>query len=230
MDASIRKYIAELIGTFVLVLFGVGTALYGAWGELSIALAFGLTVMVMSVTVGKISGCHLNPAISIAMFMDKKLDMKDLIGYVVAQIIGAIVAGLVLVAFYFGTHDGNTWEQMTYFLANGANRVTGGVLWFGFLVELILTFVFVLVVFGATSKNSGAINGGLYIGLALTMVHLVGIPLTGTSVNPARSIGLALFNNGALNDLWIFIVAPIVGGLLAWAVWNFVLRDPAEEQ
>ena len=231
MDASIRKYIAELIGTFVLVFFGVGAAVLSPWGlDLSIALAFGLTVMVMSVTVGKISGCHLNPAISIAMFMDKKLDVKDLIGYVVCQIIGAIIAGALL-ACIFMAHNDCTWEMMMDNMG-GANSLYGvnDLIWAGLLVEIVLTFIFVLVVFGATSKNSGAINGGLYIGLALTMVHLVGISLTGTSVNPARSIGLALFNTGALDDLWIFIVAPIVGGLLAWAVWKFVLSEPVEEQ
>ena len=236
MDASIRKYIAELIGTFVLVFFGVGAAIWAGptlfGGEfISIALAFGLTVMVMSVTIGKISGCHLNPAISIAMFMDKKLDVKDLIGYVVCQIIGAILAGAVLTAIAMGAYD-ITWEAATASNVPGANSLDGvhGTIWVGLLVEIILTFIFVLVVFGATSKNSGAINGGLYIGLALTMVHLVGINLTGTSVNPARSIGLAIFRDGALGDLWVFIVAPIIGGLLAWAVWKFVLRDPAEEQ
>ncbi len=235
MDASIRKYIAELIGTFVLVFFGVGAAIWagpGIGGEyISVALAFGLTVMVMSVTIGKISGCHLNPAISIAMFMDKKLDTKDLIGYVVCQIIGAILAGAILTAIVMGAFD-LTWDAATASDVPGANSLNGvnDTIWVGLLVEIILTFIFVLVVFGATSKNSGAINGGLYIGLALAMVHLVGINLTGTSVNPARSIGLAIFRDGALGDLWVFIIAPIIGGLLAWAVWKFVLCDPAEEQ
>ncbi len=238
MDASIRKYIAELIGTFVLVLFGVGTAIFASddsgWydpaaGTVACALAFGLTVMVMSVTVGKISGCHLNPAISIAMFADKKLSAKDLVGYVVCQIIGAILAGAVLIAFFMATQDCNFQYAMDNM--GGANGIAllNDAAWAGILVEVVLTFIFVLVVFGATSKNSGALNGGLYIGLALTMVHLVGINLTGTSVNPARSIGLAIFNTGALNDLWIFIVAPIIGGLLAWAVWRFVLDDPETE-
>ena len=229
MDASIRKYIAELIGTFVLTFFGVGAAIF-AGNPLACALAFGLTVVVMSVTIGKISGCHLNPAISIAMFADKKLDTKDLIGYVVCQIIGAIIAGALLACVYIGTFD-CTWDVMMDNMG-GANHLIapGNLVWAAFLVEVILTFIFVLIVFGATSKNSGAINGGLYIGLGLTMIHLVGIPLTGTSVNPARSIGLALFNTGALDNLWIFIVAPIIGGLLAWAVWKFVLRDPAEEE
>ncbi len=228
MDASIRKYIAELIGTFVLTFFGVGAAIWSG-SLLACALAFGLTVMVMSVTVGKISGCHLNPAISIAMFADKKLDTKDMIGYVVCQIIGAIIAGALLLCIYSGMHDLSLADAMKVMGGNNSVANLNDQAWLGILVEVVLTFIFVLVVFGSTSKNSGAINGGLYIGLALTMVHIVGINLTGTSVNPARSIGLALFNEGALGDLWIFIIAPIIGGLLAWAVWRYVLDDPAEE-
>jgi aquaporin Z len=229
MDATIKAAIAELIGTFVLVFFGVGTAVFLGGGVLAVALAFGLTVMVMSVTVGKVSGCHLNTAISLAMFLDKQIDAKTFAFYVVFQIIGAVIAGALIVCLTMGMTDFSFETVRNMDL--GANFVHGtGKAWVGILAEVILTFIFVLVVFGATSKNSGAINGGLYIGLALTMVHLVGIPLTGTSVNPARSIGLALFNTGALDNLWIFIVAPIVGGLLAWAVWKFVLCDPAEEQ
>ncbi|MCQ2085403.1 MAG: aquaporin [archaeon] len=215
------------MGTCVLVLFGVGTALY-AGDYVSTALAFGLTVIVMSVTVGKISGCHLNPAISVAMFLDKKLDQKDLIGYIVAQVIGGILAGLILVltAMSFGADFSEAQE----FMNGGANHAayqleTWGVLF----IEIIMTFFFVLVVFGATSKNSGAINGGLYIGLALTMIHLASMSFTGTSVNPARSIGIAIFSADYLVDVWMFIVAPIIGGVLAWLVWSKVLRDPAEE-
>lgn len=227
MDNCIRKYLAEFFGTFTLVFFGVGAALYATgygFDLVCCALAFGLTVMVMSVTVGKISGCHLNPAISIAMFLDKKLSVKDLIGYIIFQIIGAIVAGLLLTVIMMGIHDLSFGDTMKYAMG-GANSLAGvnDVAWVGLLVEIILTMFFVLVVFGATSKNSGAINGGLYIGLALTMVHLVGITLTGTSVNPARSIGLAIFVDGAFSDLWVFIVAPIIGGILAWVVWKFIL-------
>ena len=227
MDNCIRKSLAEFFGTFTLVFFGVGAALYATgygYDLVCCALAFGLTVMVMSVTVGKISGCHLNPAISIAMFLDKKLSVKDLIGYIIFQIIGAIVAGLLLTVIMMGIHDLSFGDTMKYWMG-GANSLAGvnDTAWIGLLVEIILTMFFVLVVFGATSKNSGAINGGLYIGLALTMVHIVGINLTGTSVNPARSIGLAIFVDGAFSDLWVFIVAPIIGGILAWVVWKFIL-------
>ena len=234
MDACIRKYIAELIGTFVLTFFGCGAAAFIGCntdaGVLATALAFGLTVMVMSVTVGKISGCHLNPAISLAMFLDKKLDTKDFIGYVVCQIIGALVAGLVIYALFMGIYDAS-WSDVANYApgANGLGGVNDSAL-LGILVEVILTFIFVLIVFGSTSKNSGAINGGLYIGLGLTMVHLVGINLTGTSVNPARSIGLGILASGdPLSQLWVFIVAPLIGGVLAWAVWKFVLSDDADK-
>ena len=227
MDASIRKYLAELFGTFPLVFFGVGAALFATgygYDLVCCALAFGLTVMVMSVTVGKISGCHLNPAISIAMFLDKKLSVKDLIGYIIFQIIGAILAGALLTVIAMGAWDVGSFGD-TMDIMGGANSLDGvnDLAWVGLLVEIILTMFFVLVVFGSTSKKSGAINGGLYIGLALTMVHLVGINLTGTSVNPARSIGLAIFVDGAFSDLWVFIVAPIIGGILAWVVWKFIL-------
>ncbi len=227
MDNSIRKYLAELFGTMVLVFFGVGSAVFACGNGADLiccALAFGLTVMVMSVTVGKISGCHLNPAISIAMFCDKKLSVKDLIGYVVFQIIGAIIAGALLTVIFMGVNDFASFGDAMDFMG-GANSLDGvnDTAWIGILVEVLLTFFFVLVVFGATSKSSGAINGGLYIGLALTMVHIVGINLTGTSVNPARSIGMAIFCDGALSDLWVFIVAPIIGGILAWVVWKYVL-------
>jgi aquaporin Z len=231
MDSSMRKYLAEAIGTFVLVFFGVGTAIFtmGAWAGVdyvAIALAFGLSVVVMSVTIGRISGCHLNPAISLAMFLDKKLEQKDFIGYVVGQIIGAVVAGLILLLLAYSVFDAPSWGD---FLdagpwgANGTEKVFPAL-----IAEIIMTFFFVLVVFGATAKDGMDKFAGLYIGLALTMVHLVGIGITGTSVNPARSIGMALFQPDAWGDLWIFIVAPLIGGVLAWLVWSKVLRDESE--
>lgn len=223
MDATIKAGIAELIGTFVLVFFGVGTAIFTGGDLIATAFAFGLTVMVMSVTIGRISGCHLNTAISIAMFLDKQIDSKKLITYIVCQIIGAIIAGGLLYALVTGM-DG-TWVDQ------GANYVHGnGEIWVGLLVEIILTFIFVLVVFGATDKSHQGVFsefGGFFIGLALAMVHFVGINITGTSVNPARSIGLAIFSENYLGDVWIFIVAPIIGGILAWAVYKYVLRDEA---
>ena len=228
MESSIRKYTAELIGTAVLVFFGVGAALL-ADSIAACAIAFGLTVVVMSVTVGRISGCHLNPAISIAMFLDKKLSSKDLVGYIIFQIIGAIIAG-ALILYLYSVHTGIDFSDIIDHGTFGANTLDGvdGSIVAGLITEIFLTFIFVLVVFGATAKNGMDKFAGLFIGLALTMVHLVGIGLTGTSVNPARSIGLAVFQPEALGDLWIFIVAPIIGGILAWLVWKKVLCDDAE--
>ncbi len=229
MESSIKKYTAELIGTAVLVFFGVGAALL-ADSIAACAIAFGLTVVVMSVTVGRVSGCHLNPAISIAMFLDKKLSSKDLVGYIIFQIIGAIIAG-ALILYLFSVHMGIDFSDIIDHGTFGANTLDGvdGSIVAGLLTEIILTFIFVLVVFGATAKNGMDKFAGLFIGLALTMVHLVGIGLTGTSVNPARSIGLAVFQPEALGDLWIFIVAPIIGGILAWLVWKKVLCDDDAE-
>ena len=222
MDETIRAGIAELIGTFVLVFFGVGTAIFTDGDIVATALAFGLTVMVMSVTIGKASGCHLNTAISIAMFLDKQINGRKLVTYIVCQIVGAIIAGGLLYAFVTGM-DYATWVDQ------GANFVHGnGEAWVGLLAEIVLTFIFVLVVFGATDKSHQGIFsefGGFFIGLALAMVHFVGIGITGTSVNPARSIGLAIFSENYLGDVWIFIVAPIIGGILAWAVYRYVIRD-----
>ncbi len=225
MESSIKKYTAELIGTAVLVFFGVGAALL-ADSIAACAIAFGLTVVVMSVTVGRVSGCHLNPAISIAMFLDKKLSSKDLVGYIIFQIIGAIIAG-ALILYLFSVHMGIDFSDIIDHGTFGANTLDGvdGSIVAGLITEIFLTFIFVLVVFGATAKNGMDKFAGLFIGLALTMVHLVGIGLTGTSVNPARSIGLAVFQPEALGDLWIFIVAPIIGGILAWLVWKNVLCD-----
>ncbi|MBR4244071.1 MAG: aquaporin [Candidatus Methanomethylophilaceae archaeon] len=229
MESSIKKYIAELIGTAVLVFFGVGAALL-ADSIAACAIAFGLTVVVMSVTVGRVSGCHLNPAISIAMFLDKKLSSKDLVGYIIFQIIGAIIAG-ALILYLFSVHMGIDFSDIIDHGTFGANTLDGvdGSIVAGLITEIFLTFIFVLVVFGATAKNGMDKFAGLFIGLALTMVHLVGIGLTGTSVNPARSIGLAVFQPEALGDLWIFIVAPIIGGILAWLVWKKVLCDDDAE-
>ncbi len=229
MDATIKAAIAELIGTFVLVFFGVGTAVFTGGDLVATALAFGLTVMVMSVTVGKVSGCHLNTAISLAMFLDKQIDAKKFIFYVVFQIIGAVIAGALIVCLTMGMTDFSF--DVVKNMNLGANFVHGtGKAWVGILAEVILTFIFVLVVFGATDKSHQGVFsefGGFFIGLALAMVHMVGIGITGTSVNPARSIGMAIFSADYLGDVWIFIVAPLIGGVLAWLVYSFILRDEA---
>ena len=229
MDATIKAAIAELIGTFVLVFFGVGTAVFTGGDLVATALAFGLTVMVMSVTVGKVSGCHLNTAISLAMFLDKQIDAKKFAFYVVFQIIGAVIAGALIVCLTMGMTDFSFETVRNMDL--GANFVHGtGKAWVGILAEVILTFIFVLVVFGATDKSHQGVFtefGGFFIGLALAMVHMVGIGITGTSVNPARSIGMAIFSADYLGDVWIFIVAPLIGGVLAWLVYSFILRGEA---
>lgn len=227
MDATLKASFAELIGTFVLVFFGVGTAVFTGGDLVATALAFGLTVMVMSVTIGRISGCHLNTAISLAMYLDKQIDTKKFALYVIFQIIGAILAGALIVALMMGFADVSFDTVRNANL--GANFVHGsGKAWVGILAEILLTFFFVLVVFGATDRSHQGIFSefaGFFIGLALAMVHFVGIGITGTSVNPARSIGMAIFSADYLGDVWIFIVAPLIGGVLAWAVYKFILRD-----
>lgn len=218
-----KKYIAELIGTFVLTFIGCGAAVSLNCGSdtasvVGTAIAFGVSVVAMAYTIGGISGCHINPAISLGVFLSGRMSGKDCALYIVAQVVGAILAAAVLAGIVATAPDfaGGT--------TTGANVCNVSQL-NGFVVELVLTLIFVLVVLGATSKTNGATNNfaGLAIGLALVIIHLVGIHYTGTSVNPARSIGPALFEGGqALCDLWVFIVAPLCGGALAALVWKAV--------
>ena len=217
----LKKYCAELIGTFVLVFMGCGSAVFlgceTTGGHLAVALTFGLSIVAMAYVIGGISGCHINPAVSLAMLMRKKLSLVDFCGYVVSQIVGAIAAAGILKLFLsFGLDD------LTGGL--GSNGIAGaGGIGGALLVEVILTFIFVLVILGVTSDDSKGSVAGIVIGLTLTFVHLVGIPLTGTSVNPARSIGPALFAGGeALTDLWVFIVGPLVGAVLAVLVFMWI--------
>lgn len=215
-----KKLFAEFIGTFVLVLFGTGTAVLGGGiegiGTLGIAMAFGLSIVAMAYSIGTISGCHVNPAVSVAMFLNKRISGGELVGYVVAQVAGAIVGTVTLLSFL------NLSDMSTKNLGqNGFGNIGAGG---AFLVEAILTFVFVLVIIVVTGKKGNPAFAGLVIGLTLVLIHLLGIPLTGTSVNPARSIGPALFAGGeALSQLWVFIVAPIVGGLVAAIVGKFAM-------
>ena len=213
-----KKYLAEFIGTFVLVLFACGTAVVLGCSTasadvayLGTALAFGLVIVAMAYSIGNISGCHINPAVSIAMLVSGKLDVKDFIGYVVAQFLGAIAGAAVLLALVGpGT-------------SLGANGLYDGNIWLSLLVEVILTCVFVLAILGITSKTENGHVAGLVIGLTLTLVHTFGIHFTGTSVNPARSFGPALLAGGdALSCVWVFIVAPLVGGVLAALIWKFL--------
>lgn len=216
-----KKYFAEMVGTFVLTLLGCGTAMFLGCntpaGVVGTAIAFGLTVVAMAYTIGGISGCHINPAITLAVALSGRMTWKDAIGYWVGQIIGGILAGAILLALTKVVAA----PDLTGGLGTNGVANAGGV-WGACLVEIIATFIFVLVVLGTTDEKLGAGNlAGLAIGLTLILVHLVCINLTGTSVNPARSIGPALFAGGqALTDLWVFIVAPFVGAALSALVWK----------
>ncbi|SFC65431.1 aquaporin Z [Bacillus sp. 491mf] len=217
----LKKAIAEFIGTFVLVLFGTGTAVLGGGiegiGTLGIAMAFGLSIVAMAYSIGTISGCHVNPAVSIAMFVNKRMNAMELIYYIVAQILGGLLGTATLVTILNSSN-------MT--LDNLGQNSFGNLGSSGsFLVEFVLTFVFILVIVAVTGKKGNAQFAGLVIGFTLVLVHLLGIPLTGTSVNPARSLAPALFAGGeALSQLWVFIVAPILGGIVAAIVGKFVLN------
>ncbi len=219
-----KKYFAEMIGTFVLTLLGCGAAVSLNCGVdpasvVGTAIAFGLAVVAMAYTIGGISGCHINPAITLGVLLSGRMSAKDAGMYIVFQVIGAILAAAVL-AGIVSTAPGLAQGTLT-----GANTCAAGQM-NGLLVEIVLTFIFVLVVLGATAKTNGATNNfaGLAIGLALILIHLVGIHYTGTSVNPARSIGPALFEESgkAIADLWVFIVGPLVGGALAAGVWKVI--------
>ena len=217
----LKKGIAEFIGTFVLVLFGTGTAVLGGGiegiGTLGIAMAFGLSIVAMAYSIGTISGCHVNPAVSIAMFVNKRMSAMELACYLLAQILGGLLGTATLVTIL---------KSSNMSLDNlGQNSFGNLGLSGSFLVEFILTFVFILVIIAVTGKKGNAQLAGLVIGFTLVLVHLLGIPLTGTSVNPARSLAPALFTGGeAVSQLWVFIVAPIVGGIVAAIVGKFVLN------
>lgn len=209
-----KKFFAEVIGTFMLVFIGTGAVVFGngteGLGHLGIALAFGLSIVAAAYSIGTVSGAHLNPAVSIAMFVNKRLSSKDLVNYIVAQVVGAVLASATV--FFLLSNSGMSTASL------GENALAKGVTPFGgFLFEVIASFIFILVIMTVTSASKG--NGkiaGLVIGLSLTLIILVGLNITGLSVNPARSLAPALFVGGAaLQQLWIFILAPIVGGILA---------------
>jgi aquaporin Z len=221
--SPIKKYVAELIGTFVLVFMGCGSAVIAGKdiGYYGIAFAFGLSVLVMVYAIGSISGCHINPAITIAMMVAKKIDIKNGIMYIIMQCVGAIIAAAVLFAVASGLPGYdiavNGLGQNGYGINSPADYGLGAC----FLAEIVLTFIFLMVIFGATSEKAHPALAGVAIGLSLVLIHLVGIPITGTSVNPARSLGPAIFAGaGALGDLWLFWVAPIIGAICAALVWK----------
>ena len=220
-----KKYLAECIGTFVLTLLGCGTAMFLGCntpaGVVGTAIAFGLTVVAMAYTIGGISGCHINPAITFAVALSGRMKWGEAIGYWIGQVVGAIIAGAVLLLLTKVVAA----PDLTGGLGTNGVVNAGGV-GGALLVEFIATFIFVLVVLGTTDAKKGAGNlAGLAIGLTLILVHLVCINLTSTSVNPARSIGPALFVGGeALANVWVFIVAPMVGGACAAGVWKALAK------
>lgn len=221
-----RKYICELIGTLVLVLFGCGSAAIAGniLGNLGIAFAFGLSIIAMAYIIGDISGCHVNPAVSFGMWLTKRMNTKDFVGYVIAQCIGAII-GIALLAFMINSSSALGNYMVTGLGQNGFGSASSVGLDMGgaFLVEAILTFVFVFAVLGVTRTEKTSAQAGIVIGLTLTFVHIMGIPLTGTSVNPARSLAPALFMGGqALGQLWLFIVAPLVGAAIAAIIYKYL--------
>ncbi|WP_432644533.1 MIP family channel protein [Methanobrevibacter sp.] len=214
-----KKYISELIGTMVLVLFGCGSAAIAGsvLGTVGIALAFGLSIVAMAYVIGDISGCHINPAVSIGMWIDGRLETQDLVMYIIFQCIGAII-GIGLLAIIINSAPSLGGYAATGLGQNGFGTASsvGLKLTGALIVEIILTFVFVFTVLGVTKKTENATIAGIIIGLTLTFVHIMGIPLTGTSVNPARSISPALFIGGqALQQVWVFIVAPVIGAIIA---------------
>ena len=230
MSALLKKAIAECVGTFVLVFFACGTAIVTDADVVATALAFGLVIVAMSHCIGKISGCHINPAVSVAVLLTKKMNLKEFGFYVAAQFAGATLGAAVLYGILAASGaDFSIWA-------------TNGVAGFGFggyigslLLEIVLTFVFVYVILCVTGKNGNAKTAGFVIGLTLALVHLLGINLTGTSVNPARSFGPAvmslIFGGGAeaLAQLWIFLVAPLAGGALAALAFKYFNKEEDEK-
>ena len=228
-----KKLLAEFIGTFWLVLGGCGSAVLAAAfpevgiGLLGVSLAFGLTVLTIAYSLGHISGAHLNPAVSIGLFIGGRFSGKELLPYIIAQILGAIAAAGVL--YLIVTGNGSTAGN---FAANGFAEHSPGKynLQSAFITETVMTFIFLIIILGATDSRAPKGFAGIAIGLALTLIHLISIPVTNTSVNPARSISQAIFSEPwAMGQLWLFIVAPIVGAILAGLVYKvFESKDAAD--
>jgi len=210
-----RRLIAEFVGTFVLVFFAVGSAVFGFddIGPVGVALAFGLVLLALAYSIGSVSGCHVNPAVTLGVLLNKGISTAEAGGYMAAQVVGAALAGGVL---RFMVTAGGVRDQTGALGTNAWGKTVNGL--GAFVVEVLLTFLLVFVVLLVTSRDAAPGFAGLAIGLVLTVIHLVGIPLTGTSVNPARSIGPALFEPAALGQLWLFVVAPLAGAVLAFAV------------
>ena len=223
-----KQYYAEFFGTFWLVLGGCGSAVLAAAfphvgiGLLGVAFAFGLTVLTMAYAIGHVSGCHLNPAVSIGLWAGGRFPANKLLPYIIAQCLGAIVAGGVLYLIVSGKSDFTT---IGGFASNGygAHSPGGYSLLAALVTEIVMTMMFLFIILSVTHKNAPSGFAGIAIGLSLTLIHLISIPVTNTSVNPARSLGVALYvGDWALGQLWLFWVAPIVGALLGAVVYRFI--------
>jgi len=223
-----KKYSAELIGTFALVLIGCGSAVIAGEyiGFLGIAFAFGLTLLVMVFAIGNISGCHINPAVTIAMLFAGKIKSRDALLYIIVQCIGAIIAAGLLIIIANGQPEYSLLENGLGQNGYGTQSTAGYSIVACFIAEVVLTLLFILVIFGSLSKKAPTGFAGIAIGFSLVFIHLVGIPITGTSVNPARSLGPAIFVGGiAISQLWLFWVAPIVGAIIAAIIWKYVFEE-----
>ena len=232
-----KKCVAEFIGTFVLVFIACGVAAYTHGSLVATSLAFGLVIVAMAYSIGRISGCHINPAVSIAFLFEKKLSVKEFFAYVISQILGGIVGAILL--FGIAKLGGFELVGITSQLGDASNYVPGGELEAGpifaaILAELVLTCIFVFTILHVTDEKSEKVSGklaGIIIGFTLTLVHLIGINITGTSVNPARSIataitsGIFFSSTDALMQVWIFIIAPLAGGILAAVLHKFLISD-----
>lgn len=223
-----KKMIAEFIGTFTLVLLGCGAAVIagGDIGLMGISFAFGLALVGMAYGIGHVSGCHINPAVSLGAVAAGRMSIGEAVQYIIAQVAGAIVGALVLLMIASGKADYAVAENGLGQNGWGAGYLGEYAMGAAFIFELVATFLFVVVILGSTGAGAPSAMAGLAIGLALVVIHLVGINVTGVSVNPARSIGPALFAGAtALSQLWLFIVAPILGGILAGLVFKAGLLD-----
>lgn len=209
-----RKYIAEGVGTMLLTLIACGVAVTSGVNLVATSLAFGLVIVAAAYSIGNVSGCHINPAVSIALTVAGKMEVKECIRYIIAQVIGAFVGSLLLALVLGG------------FSALGTNGLVGNTtIWIALVVEIVLTFIFTATILGVTDKKENGHVTGIVIGLTLVLVHLFGLPFTGTSVNPARSLAPAVLQGGsALTHVWIFIVAPVIGAFLAGLFYKYVLK------